>query len=542
MSGIGKRFLDANYKEPKPLIKVDGKPIIEHVCNLFSNHDEFIFICNSTHLLETRMKDILTKIKPKSTIVEISNHKKGPVYAVLQALNHIRDDEEIIINYCDFGTYWNYEEFLNHTRTRNADGAIPSYTGFHPHMLGSTNYAFIKHKNQWLIKIKEKEPFTKNRMEEYASNGTYYFKRGSYVKKYFKKLIQLNDNLNGEFYVSLVYNLMTKDKLKVSIYEIQHMLQWGTPSDLEEYNMWSSYFKKVVKSKRKNTTYHNSITLIPLAGKGSRFLKKGYKLPKPLIKVSGKPMIIQAANCLPDNSKNIFVVLDQHLSEYPLKNTLLDEFPDSKIVSIPEVTQGQAITCKLGLKSVDKNHSLLISASDNGIIYDEKKYNDLINDKEIDGLIFTFKNHVSSRNNPEMYGWVEIDKNNFATNVSVKVPISKNPFDDNAIVGTFWFRKVEYFSLAMKYLESKNIRVNGEFYVDSLMNILIKLKYKIKVFEVENYICWGTPDDFETFNYWQSYFHKTDSHPYNLTRDKNVNKNSISLLNSIFQQFDQKNK
>ena len=141
-----------------------------------------------------------------------------------------------------------------------------------------------------------------------------------------------------------------------------------------------------------------------------------------------------------------------------------------------------------------------------------------------------------------MYGWVEIDKNNFATNVSVKVPISKNPFDDNAIVGTFWFRKVEYFSLAMKYLESKNIRVNGEFYVDSLMNILIKLKYKIKVFEVENYICWGTPDDFETFNYWQSYFHKTDSHPYNLTRDKNVNKNSISLLNSIFQQFDQKNK
>ena len=39
MSGIGKRFLDTNYKEPKPLIKVDGKPIIEHVCNLFSNQD-----------------------------------------------------------------------------------------------------------------------------------------------------------------------------------------------------------------------------------------------------------------------------------------------------------------------------------------------------------------------------------------------------------------------------------------------------------------------------------------------------------------------
>ena len=82
MSGIGKRFIDAGYKEPKPLIVIDGKPIIEHVCDLFPNEYKFTFICNSKHLVETNMKQLLLGIKPNANVVEIPNHKLGPVYAV----------------------------------------------------------------------------------------------------------------------------------------------------------------------------------------------------------------------------------------------------------------------------------------------------------------------------------------------------------------------------------------------------------------------------------------------------------------------------
>ena len=208
MSGEGKRFLDAGYKVPKPLIIIDGKPIIEHVCNLFPDENKFTFICNSTHLSNTNIRKVLLNIKPNANIVEIENHKKGPVYAVNFAKDLIEDNEEIIVNYCDFGTYWNYKAFLKHTRERNADGAIPSYKGFHPHMLRNSNYAFMQDRKQWMLQIKEKEPFTKNCMEEYASNGTYYFKKGSYVKKYFQELIDKNINIKGEYYVSLIYNLL----------------------------------------------------------------------------------------------------------------------------------------------------------------------------------------------------------------------------------------------------------------------------------------------------------------------------------------------
>jgi NDP-sugar pyrophosphorylase family protein len=41
MSGMGKRFIDAGYFDPKPLIIVEGKPIIEHIINLFPNESKY---------------------------------------------------------------------------------------------------------------------------------------------------------------------------------------------------------------------------------------------------------------------------------------------------------------------------------------------------------------------------------------------------------------------------------------------------------------------------------------------------------------------
>jgi NDP-sugar pyrophosphorylase family protein len=539
MSGVGNRFIEAGYKDPKPLIEIDGKPIIEHVCNLFPNEDKFTFICNKKHLAETNMREVLLRIKPNANVIEIENHKKGPVYAVSLIEDLIENDEEVIVNYCDFGTYWDYSDFLKHTRDRGADGAIPSYKGFHPHMLGSTNYAFIRDEKQWMLEIKEKEPFTDNRREEYASNGTYYFKKGRYVKKYFRELMAKDINIKGEFYVSLIYNLLVNDGLKVSIYNIQHMLQWGTPSDVEEYNTWSRYFRHAINEKKKPNPKKNSITLIPLAGRGSRFENAGYKDAKPLIEVSGKPMIIQAANSLPCSESNIFVTLKEHINNYPLEEALKNEYKKAKIVSIDGVTEGQAVSCSLGLKDVNENASLLIAATDNGMIYDHEKYQKLIENKNTDAIIFTFRHHISSKNNPHMYGWVKVDDNDNAIGISVKIPISNNPFEDHAVVGAFWFKKVEFFNNALISLLDKNIRVNGEYYVDSLLGEIIKLGLNVKVFEIDDYICWGTPDDYETFIYWQSFFNKVSWHPYSINKDITINQEKIKILDDKYKKFEQ---
>ena len=71
----------------------------------------------------------------------------------------------------------------------------------------------------------------------------------------------------------------------------------------------------------------------------------------------------------------------------------------------------------------------------------------------------------------------------------------------------------------MKKNYQENIRSNNEFYVDDVLNQNIKAGLKVKVFEVSNYLCWGTPDDYKTFNYWQDFFDKCTWHPYSKDLD-----------------------
>ena len=516
MSGLGKRFKESGYIDPKPLIRVDGKPIIEHVVNLFPGEKDVKFICNDMHLKETKMRDILQDFCPYGKIYEVPvEDRQGPVHAVSLIFDEIDDNKEVIVSYCDYGTNWDYDGFLRDNRDRDADGSIACYRGFHPHMLGSDNYAFLKEKelgSRWMEKIQEKQPFTDNRMGEYASNGTYYFKSGTILKKYFQKLMDLEMKVKNEYYVSMVYNLLVDDGLKVNIFEIKHMLQWGTPYDLEIYNGWSRYFSNLKKKQNIYVDKINTTLILPLAGHGSRFSKKGYSNPKPLIDVDGKPMIIQAVKSLPQSTNNVFICLEEHAKKYSLDNKIKEYYPNANIFSINHVTEGQACTTEIGLNNsnIDLEKPILISACDNGVYYDVEKYQNMVDNEENDIIVWSFRDEPTSMNNPNMYAWMTTDENDYITNVSCKKFITgvHDLKKSHVIFGTMFFRKAKWFYDGLNKNYEENIRSNGEFYVDDILNQNIKSGLKVKVFEVNNYICWGTPDDYETYNYWKDYFNR----------------------------------
>lgn len=507
MSGIGKRFKKAGYTNPKPLIEIDGKPIIEYVVNLFPNITDVTFICNDKHLKETNMSEVLNKISPNCKILKVPyGHGKGPVHAISQIFESIQDDKEIIISYCDYGSVWDFKKFLE--ERKNWDGMIPCYIGFHPHMLGSDNYAFCKEENKKLIEIKEKETFTNNKMSEYASNGTYYFKSGKIVKKYFQELIDLDINVNGEYYVSLVYNLLVRDGLNVGIFEINKMLQWGTPYDLEIYKEWSKYFKNVSSWEPNSFCPKNTTLVLPMAGKGSRFSEIGYNIPKPILPINENIMVVEAVNCLPKTDNKIFICLDEHIQNYSIDTILRNNFQNCKIINIDTTTEGQACTCEIGINrcDVDLESPILISACDNGIFYDNQKIQNLLDDNNIDVIVWSFRNNQSSKLSPNSYAWLDVDSNDNIKHVSCKKFIYDDPLKTHAIIGTMFFRKSKYFINGLNENYRLNYRTNGEFYVDDVINRCIEDGLNVKVFEVGNYICWGTPNDYQTYNYWTEYF------------------------------------
>lgn len=509
MSGIGKRFIDSGYTNPKPIIDVDGKPMIQHVVNLFRGIDDITFICNKTHLEKTNMRKTLLEIYPSCRIIEVPDElKKGPVYAVSKIFEHIDDNKEIIISYCDYGTVWDFEKFLN--EKNDYDGLIPCYTGFHPHMLGSDNYAFCKMNGEYVAEIREKKPFTNNKMNEFASNGTYYFKSGKLVKKYFRQLIDRDINVNGEYYVSMVYNLLIQDGLKVGVFEIEKMLQWGTPYDLEAYKGWSDFFKNSNNWSSTTRCPKNTTLILPMAGKGSRFSELGYEKPKPILTVNGNPMIVEAVNCLPKTDNKTFITLSDHVTKYHIDDILKEKYDGCHVIKIDSVTEGQACTCEIGINetNLDLESPILISASDNGILYDNFEAQKLLDDETIDIIVWSFRNNQSSKLSPNSYAWLDVDKNGNIKHVSCKKFIYDDPLSTHAIVGTMFFRKAKYFLDGLKKNKEQNIKTNDEFYVDDIINQNINSGLTVKVFEVKNYICWGTPNDLKTYEYWKEHFIK----------------------------------
>ena len=104
-----------------------------------------------------------------------------------------------------------------------------------------------------------------------------------------------------------------------------------------------------------------------------------------------------------------------------------------------------------------------------------------------------------------MYAWLDVDEDDYIKRVSIKKPFNdcENKY---AIIGTMLFKKGSQFIEGLELIYKNNIRTNGEFYVDNLIEPLINKGYKGKIFNVDYYLCWGTPNDYKTYNYWYDYF------------------------------------
>ena len=259
------------------------------------------------------------------------------------------------------------------------------------------------------------------------------------------------------------------------------------------------------------------IILIPMAGAGSRFQKSNYKKHKPVIQVTSRktglkiPMVVAATNDIPDSGNKdstiIYIDRDFHKKD-GVEKEIKKYYPRAHFITIDHLTQGQASTCLLAKNYINNDEELLIAACDNGMEFDEKKFKKV--KKECDGLIFTFRNNVSVEAKPESYGWVKTNNIGEAIDMSVKKPISNSPINDHAVVGAFWFKKGSNFVRSSQKMIKENDRVNNEFYIDQAMKHCIELDLKIKVFEIDKYICWGTPTDYEnyenTIKYWQEFY------------------------------------
>lgn len=257
------------------------------------------------------------------------------------------------------------------------------------------------------------------------------------------------------------------------------------------------------------------INMIPMAGRGDRFFQNKYNVPKPLIPTMGSPMFISAIKSFPPADRFIFLCLAEHLQKYRLKSVIENNFNNFNIVSVDEVTEGQACTCLLADKHLDSSDPLFISSCDYQTIYDKEKYESLLNDESVDVIIWTFKIGSIKKSNPEAFAYCRVEGERVVEVVEKKA-ISNDPYSDPAVVGSFTYKNTELFLYGARTMIERNIRVNGEFYVGTSINQLIEAGHKVVTFEVDKFISFGNPFEFMNIQYWEEYFDGLENQTYSL--------------------------
>ena len=537
MTGYGSRFVAAGYRELKPFIPVMGTPIIEWIVKRMYPEDvHFIFVCRGEHLKEdSSMKERLLALAPRADIVSIEDWvKKGPVYDVLRAYRALCGTDQtgvkvekgpedmdardgFIINYCDFYMTWDFQDFASKAKERDCDGSVPCYTGFHPNLLPSKNFyaSCLTDDDDNLVEIREKYSFAADKTQAKHSPGVYYFKNGGIMEKYCRILTEHEEcAINGEYYASLPYNFMVQDGLKVWVpTNVTYFCQWGTPEDLQEFVYWTDLIRGAGQKRTAETASCAGKILIPMAGAGQRFTDAGYRVHKPAILTvdrhdgTERPMVVCATKDLPgvapEGSNVIYVDRTFH-KEDGVEDTIKTHYAKAQFITIDHLTEGQACTCMLAENYLDPEEPLLIAGCDNGMDIDRKAFEKAA--EECDCLVFTYRHNEAVLENPNAYGWMITDEQGNITGTSIKKAISDTPMEDPAVVATFWFKKAKVFLEATAKMIRENDRINGEFYVDQTAKHVLDLGYQAKIFDIDRYVGWGTPADYEGYQNTYAYF------------------------------------
>lgn len=225
MAGAGSRFEQAGYVFPKPLIEVNGKPMIQAVVENLNFDSQHTFIVQKSHRSKYSLDFMLRLISPDCNVVEVDGLTEGAACTTLLAKDIINNDNPLILANSDQYVDWNVSEFMYKMQEQDVDAGIVCFNSTHP------KWSFAKvDEHGYVTEVAEKQPIS-----DIATVGIYFWKKGSDYVEYAEQMIGKNLRYNNEFYVCPVFNEAIADGKKIKIFMAEKMWGIGTPEDLNYF-------------------------------------------------------------------------------------------------------------------------------------------------------------------------------------------------------------------------------------------------------------------------------------------------------------------
>lgn len=225
--------------------------------------------------------------------------------------------------------------------------------------------------------------------------------------------------------------------------------------------------------------------VMPMAGRGSRFSREGWNVPKPLIDLGGRPAFWWAAESVRRACavrETVFVVLAEHVADFHIDDVIASYYPDARVLVVAEVTAGAAESAALGAAAVESSGAIAVNDCDHAFrVWGMPGLVARLTD-EVDGALLGFRS-----TSPE-YSYVALDAQGLVARTAEKDPVG--PF---AIAGCYLFRDARVFIDAVAAYRAEC--EYPELYVSGVYNVMIRRGGAIAFHELAAHVPFGTPEE-----------------------------------------------
>lgn len=232
-AGEGSRFTSAGYVNPKPLINVGGKSIIERaISSLGAKGNYYVVTSCLPDGQVNRIKDVLKKNKLSGDVINLSHKTTGAPETCLAVESFINSNEPLIICNNDHETSWNFNLFESFVKENDYDAVVTTYSFSNIKIGEKSPYSHVRvDKNRLALEFAEKTAIS-----DLTLNGIFYWKEAKTFFDSARLLIKNPFFVNGEKYVSQTLNYLVDSELRVSYYPMEESeyVSLGTPEDVNK--------------------------------------------------------------------------------------------------------------------------------------------------------------------------------------------------------------------------------------------------------------------------------------------------------------------
>lgn len=242
MAGLGKRFSDVGYKDPKPLIQVAGATMIEQTLRMLPKPSQRVLVARSEHSTTEAFKATLASTDPTPQVITLDRVTEGQAITAQIGVKEVDPNRPVLIPPCDAGYVYNLEEWARLENEPSTDCIVwcarnhlpsiwyPALSGW-IHADPKTGDA----KAMAVKKLVDDVPIE----EQFPLTGTFWFRTGQVFLDGVDELVESGERVNNEWYIDTVAKRMIERGMSVKAFIVDKFMPWGTPNELKTFFYWN---------------------------------------------------------------------------------------------------------------------------------------------------------------------------------------------------------------------------------------------------------------------------------------------------------------